>query len=68
MTSRVKTVTRKVELRNVLKMQTAGQRDVIKLLKLSNSNFSSCFCLKVYSVHNNNPDDKRLVILLYQRR
>ena len=39
MTSRVKTVTKKVELRNVLKMQTAGQRNVIKLLKLSNTNF-----------------------------
>ena len=59
MTSRVKTVTKKVELRNVLKMQTAGQRNVIKLLKLSNTNFFSC-----YSVHINNPDDNTLVILM----
>ena len=46
MTSRVKTVTRKVELRNVLKRQTAGQRNVIGLLKLSNTNFFLLLLLK----------------------
>ena len=46
MTSRVKTVTRKVELRNVLKRQTAGQRNVIRLLKLSNTNFFLLLLLK----------------------